>query len=114
MRHTRILPRRLPRYRFDSPAPGSPGPRLTAYRPDYLARYVDVDEHEAPPERYQVRIENEGRAAGAIAAILTRHGGARVDSGPTAIYEFPARAGRDAALNAVRSVYGWTSAEPRY
>jgi hypothetical protein len=64
--------------------------------------------------RYRLQIRRSGPKAETIAAILARHGGVCLNPEAAKIYEFPSEAAYDAALTAVRSVYGWTSIERRY
>jgi hypothetical protein len=82
---------------------------------------VKMAEHEqsmrspkVPDPRYRIQIGRSSPAAETIATILTWHGGICLDCGAARVYELPSEAAYDAALIAVRSVYGWTSVEPRY
>jgi hypothetical protein len=79
-----------------------------------LSEYAQsVRSPEAPYPRYRIQIVRSSPEAETIAAILTRHGGVCLDSEGARIYELPSEAAYDKALIAVRSVYGWTSVEPR-
>lgn len=72
--------------------------------------HARIPEHRAG--NYQIAIALEGPKAAAIATLLMQYGGEPVSSEPNC-YAFGCPEGRDQALDAVRSVYGWTSVEPR-
>jgi hypothetical protein len=53
----------------------------------------------------------DGRAA-EIKEILADHGGTFSSSAMMAFFEFDSLAKRDVALDAIRSLFGWTSVDP--
>ena len=64
-------------------------------------------------ERNRILITRDGPMGEEIAQTLARYGGVPLDSGADRVYAFRSESACDAALDAIRSAYGWSSAEPR-
>ena len=61
----------------------------------------------------RVAIAREGESAERIARSLSSCGGVEERSSRGRLFRFPAPRVRDAALDTVRRVFGWTAADPR-